>query len=67
LDCMKSRKPTICTAEIGHRSVTVCHIGVISTRLGKKLKWDPVKEKFDDDEANKMLAREMRKPWKLEV
>ncbi len=67
IDCVKTRKSTICTAEIGHRSVTVCHIGVISTRLGKKLKWDPVKEKFDDDEANKMLSREMRKPWKLEV
>ena len=67
LDCVRTRKPTVCTAEIGHRSASVCHIGVISTRLGKKLKWDPVKEQFDDTEANKMLSREMRAPWKLEV
>jgi predicted dehydrogenase len=67
LECLKSRKPTICTAEIGHRSVTVCHIGVIALRTGKKLKWDPVKERFDDAGANMMLSRPMRAPWKLEV
>jgi hypothetical protein len=66
-ECLKTRKPTICTAEIGHRSVTVCHIGVIALRTGKKLKWDPAKEVFDDAEANKMLSRAMDKPWKLDA
>jgi predicted dehydrogenase len=67
LDCLKTRKPTTCTAEIGHRSVTVCHMGVIALRTGKKLKWDPVKEVFDDAEANKLLSRPMEKPWQLDV
>lgn len=66
LDGIRTRKPTICPAQVGHRSVSVCHMGVISLRTGKKLKWDPVKEQFDDAEANKMLSRPMRGPWKLE-
>ncbi|MGZ4963447.1 MAG: Gfo/Idh/MocA family oxidoreductase [Limisphaerales bacterium] len=63
-DCIRSRKQPICEAEIGHRSVSVCHLGVLSMRLGRKLKWDPKHEKFiDDKDANKWLSREMRKPF----
>jgi hypothetical protein len=63
-DCIKTRKAPICEAEIGHRSVSVCHLGVIAIRLGRRLQWDPQAESFvDDAEANGMLAREMRKPY----
>jgi hypothetical protein len=63
-DCVKSRKAPICEAEIGHRSASVCHLGVIAIRLGRKLTWDPQAETFTNDaEANSMLAREMRKPY----
>ncbi|MCI0537399.1 MAG: Gfo/Idh/MocA family oxidoreductase [Verrucomicrobiales bacterium] len=63
-DCIRSRQQPVCEAEIGHRSATVCHLGVIAMRLGRKLKWDPKAERFvGDRDANKWLAREMRKPW----
>jgi predicted dehydrogenase len=64
---VRNRKPCVCPAEVGHRSVTVCHLGVIALRTGKKLKWDPAKQEFDDKDANTMLSRPMRKPWKIEV
>jgi hypothetical protein len=37
----------------------------LSLRLGRPLKWDPVKERFNDDEANRMLYREPRAPWRV--
>ncbi|MCA1597058.1 MAG: hypothetical protein LC772_11635 [Chloroflexi bacterium] len=65
LDCIRTRQQTICPAEIGHRSVSVCHLGNISLRLGgRKLEWDPHRQKFkNDSEANAMLHRAQRKPW----
>ena len=64
LDCMRSRKETICPAEVGHRSATICHLGNIGYRLRRPLRWDPKTENFHDDaEANALLTREVRKPW----
>ena len=66
-ECVRTRKQPICTAEVGHRSASVCHLGAISTRLARPLKWDPQKEQFvGDSEANQWLAREQRKPWTYE-
>lgn len=66
IECIKNRKDTICTAEIGHRSATLCHLANIGYQLRRNLAWDPEKERFiDDDEANKLLDHAMRDPWKL--
>ena len=66
LDCVKSRKDPYFPVDIGHRVSTVCHLANLSIKLGRPLKWNPVKEHFlKDDEANALCSREMRKPWSL--
>ncbi len=66
LECIRTRGRPICDVSIGHRSVTVCHLGNIAYWLKRSLKWDPVKEEFvGDDEANRLLQRPMRSPWRL--
>jgi predicted dehydrogenase len=65
LACIASRQKPICDVEIGHRSATVCHLANAATRVGRKLKWDPVAEKVDDAEAAKIIDRPYRAPWKL--
>jgi hypothetical protein len=66
LGCVKSRQTPICDVETGLRSLTVCHLGIIAKKLGRPLKWDPAKERFvGDSEADRMLSRPTRSPWKL--
>ncbi len=67
IDCVKSRAKPIADVEIGHRSATVCHLGNIAIRTGKKIVWDSEREVIPgDDQANAMLTRPYREPWKLE-
>lgn len=66
LACIKSRKLPICDVEIGHRSATVCHLGNIAIRTGRKINWDPKTETVvGDKDASALLTKEYRKPWKL--
>jgi len=66
LDCVKTRAKTIAPAEVAHRSTTTCHIANICLRLGRKLAWNVEAERFvNDSEADRMMARAMRSPWRL--
>jgi predicted dehydrogenase len=66
LDCIRSREKPICDVEIGHRSVSICHLCNITIRTGRSLEWDPVAERIVNDEgANRWLSRPYRAPWSL--
>ena len=67
INCIRTRKQPICDAEIGHRSVSACHLCNICLKLGgRKLSWDPAKERFvDNQDANALLSRPARGVWKV--
>jgi hypothetical protein len=66
LDCVKSRKLTICPAEVGHRSISVGLLGEIAMLTGRKIKWNPETEEIiGDEEASALLGRSYREPWVL--
>ena len=66
LECVRTRQRPFRDIERAHRTVTVCHLGNIAYWLGRRIKWDPVKEEIiGDEEANRWLSRPMRAPWHL--
>ncbi|MBL7153203.1 MAG: Gfo/Idh/MocA family oxidoreductase [Phycisphaerae bacterium] len=66
LDCVKSRKLTICPAEVGHRSISVGLLGEIAMLTGRKIKWNPDTEEIIGDEAaSALLGKSYREPWVL--
>lgn len=66
LDCLRTRELPVADVEIGHRSITVCHLVNLTRALGRPLRWDPAAEQFaGDDEANQLLDRPRRAGFEL--
>ncbi len=66
LDCVRTRAVPIAPPEVAQRSTTTCHLGNICLRLGRPLRWNLETERFiDDPDADRMLTRAMRAPWRL--
>ncbi|HVU94793.1 MAG TPA: Gfo/Idh/MocA family oxidoreductase [Puia sp.] len=65
LDCIKARKVPAATVEVGHRSCSACLLHHIAMKLKRKIYWDPVRERFtnNDKEATAMLSRPRRKKY----
>jgi predicted dehydrogenase len=64
LDCVRSRQQPIAPVEVAHRSCSACLLHHIAMKTRRTLHWDPVKERFEnDDEANAMLSRPQRWPY----
>jgi predicted dehydrogenase len=66
IDCIRTRQLPTADVEIGHRSISVCHLANITRWVGRRLTWDPVQEVFlNDDEANRFADRPRRKGYEL--
>jgi myo-inositol 2-dehydrogenase / D-chiro-inositol 1-dehydrogenase len=67
LNSIRTRQRAATTPEIAHRSTSACEIAWITMKLGRKVRWDPVKEVFiGDDEANAMRSRPQRAPYGID-
>jgi hypothetical protein len=66
IDAVKGRSKPAAPIDIAVRTDTLCHLEQIAITLRRKLRWDPAAERFvNDEEANRLLDRPMRAPWKL--
>jgi predicted dehydrogenase len=66
IDSIKSRRQPQSNLAYARKMTLPMHLGLISWQLERKLQWDDAKEKFvGDSQANKMLKRKARKPWKM--
>jgi predicted dehydrogenase len=65
-ESVRTRKPFALNEMNGHRSCTLVNMGVVALRLGRSLKFDPVKQQFiDDDGANALINQPMRGEWHI--
>jgi predicted dehydrogenase len=65
-DAVRTRKPAGGNAEAAHRTACILHLANIAIRVGRKIRFDPVKEVIvGDEEANRLVNQPMRAPWHL--
>ena len=66
LNAIRNGQTNICPIEVAVRDQAVVQQEYIAMSLGRKLRWDPVRDEFiGDEEANRCLTRPMRSPWTI--
>ena len=66
IDCVKSRRETICPVEMAIRCDVICQMSNLAALTGRKIQWDPVQEKIVNDvAAEKMFVHAYRDKWKV--
>jgi hypothetical protein len=65
-EAIRTRKQAGGHAEAAHRGTTALHLANIAIRVGRRIRFDPVKEEIiGDDYANRFVNPPMRAPWHL--
>jgi predicted dehydrogenase len=69
LECMKTRKLPQSDIEDGYHSTSTCLLGNVALRSMERLEWDVASQRLSKGSpaAQKLLSREYRAPWRLEV
>jgi hypothetical protein len=63
---VKTRQQPRANALAAAQTHIACHAAYIAFQLGRKLRFDPAKDVFlNDDEANRMRSRALREPWRI--
>ena len=68
LDSIRSGQRPPADVEQGHLATNFGHLMNIAWKVGRKIRWDAEKEEvLGDPEANALVTKPYRAPWKLEV
>ena len=66
VDGLKTRSDAVSDIDDAVQSDIISHLSDIAIRTGRKIKWDPKTETIvADEQASRLLSREMRSPWRL--
>jgi predicted dehydrogenase len=66
IECVKTRQQTLTPCDVALRSATPGYLGQIAMLTGRKIRWDPERQRIlGDPEAERMLFRSMRSPWHI--
>jgi hypothetical protein len=66
LECIRTRRPTICNPETAVYTMNAILVGGIALALQRAVKWDPARGEFvGDEEANRLLSYAARSPWRI--
>lgn len=65
-EAVKTRRQPGGGPEPAHRCATMLHLANIAIRVGRRIRYDPVREQVvGDEEANRFVNVPMRAPWRL--
>jgi hypothetical protein len=66
LDCVRTRRLTICNPDTAMYTMNAILVGGIALGLQRRVKWDPAKLEFPgDEEANRLRSYAARPPWQV--
>lgn len=68
IDNIRNRTKPFASTTTGHHATNLGHLLNVSWQAGRSIRWDGENDRvIDDPEANALVTKPYREPWKLEV